>query len=235
MDENLNQQVLKEMRNPEIYTKYIVNYVEKRIKYVFGVACEDSYSINDWQPDKAFVGQLNQKTTLLTARLFDLWENAIIEILNEKLSKLGVSVEHYHNPNGDLIMTFPDGEKMIWEIKTSQAEDSFSGATHSSSKGSNFILINYSINKNQPLEFGDNSGLITGLAVFIWDNMEGKFVGEHTDKSSWTTLKIKSEYAKKRPEIRVVGDWKLNPINCKIIRKKLNSKEKSLNDFKKTQ
>ncbi len=223
MEENLKQQVLKEMRNPEIYIKDIVDYVEKKIKYVFGVACEDSYSINEWQPNKAFVGQLNQKTTLITARLFDLWENAIIDVLDKKLSEFGVSVKHYHNPNGDLIMIFPSGEEVIWEIKTSQAEDSFSGATHSSSKSSNFILINYSINKDQSLEFGDNIGLITELAVFVWDNMEGEFVGKHTDKSSWTTLKIKSEYAKKRPEIKVVGDWRLNPINCKIIRKKLTT------------
>lgn len=221
MDEILKQKVLNEMRKPDIYSKDIVDHVEKKIKYVFGLACEDKLSINEWQPDEAFVGQLNQKTTLVTVRLFDLWEDAIITILNGKLKNFGVSVKHYHNPNGDMIMEFPDGEKMIWEIKTSQAEDSFSGATHSSSKSSNFVLINYSIDKSRKLEFGDNPHLITGLAVFVWDNMEGEFMGKHTDKSSWTTLKIKSEYAEKRPEIKVLGNWKLNPTWCKIIRKKL--------------
>lgn len=214
----LKEQILKEMRNPEVYIKEIVPYVEKRIPFIFGIACENNLSIDEWQPDKAFVGQINQKTTLLTARMFDLWESAIIDSFKSKLEKLNVKIDHYHNPEGDLIIQFPDGTTMIWEIKTSQSEDSFSGATHSSSKCPNYILINYSINKDMKLTFKGNLGFITGLAVFVWDNMEGKFIGQHTDKSSWTTLKIKTEYARKRPEIKVVGNWKLNPINCRIIR-----------------
>ncbi|MCK4647434.1 hypothetical protein KAT24_00715 [Candidatus Pacearchaeota archaeon] len=221
IDEELKQKVLKEMRNPEIYLKGVLDYVEKRIKYVFGVACEDKLSINEWQPDTAFVGQLNQKTALITARLFDLWENAIIEELDKRLSKFNVKIEHYHNPNGDMIIIFPDGEKMIWEIKTSQAKDSWTGATHSSSKSSNYILINFSVNKNQSLEFGDNPSLITGLAVFVWDGMEAEWQGKPTEKNSFTSLKVSSEIAKQRPEIVVVGLLEHKKKWCKIIRKKL--------------
>ena len=183
---DIKKEILKEMRNPQIYLQDVIDFVEKRIKYVFGVACENKISINEWQPDSHYIfldkkgmkKGLNEKTTMLTVRMFDLWEAGIIYVLGNRLKKMGIKVEHSHTSEGDMIIIFPSGEKMIWEIKTSQAENSFSGATHSSSKSPNFILINYSINKNQKLKFEDNPNFITGLAVFVWDKMEGKFIGD---------------------------------------------------------
>ena len=218
MDLILKERVLKEMRNPEIYKERVIDYIEKRIPYVFGVACEKELSINEWQPNESFGDQIGHKTVLLTVRMFDLWETAIIDILNEKLNKLNVKVIPSYDAIGDFILIFPDKSEMKWEIKTSQAEDSFTGATHSSSKCNNYVLINYSIDKNKKLNLKENKKIVKELAVFVWDNMEAKWAGLPTQNSSFTTLKIPSEIAETRPEIVVVG--RLDPKKkwCRFIR-----------------
>jgi len=214
---DIKTKVLSEMRNSEIYRE-VVKYVEERLPYVFGVACEKNLSIDEWQPDATFGDQVGQKTVFITVRMFDLWETAIIDILNTKLSPLNVKIEPAHDAVGDMIIIFPDGEKMRWEIKTSQAENSFTGATHSSSKCNNYILINYTIDSKLKLKLTNNKDFITKIAVFVWDNMEAKWAGKPTEHSSFTTLKIPSEIFKTRPEIVVMGE--LNPKKkwCQFIR-----------------
>lgn len=215
---NIKEKVLEEMRNPEIYTKEVLPYVEKRIPYVFGVVCEKNWSINDWQPDSTFGDQIGQKTVLITVRMFDLWETAIIDTLSNHLKQLNVKVEPSHDAVGDLMITFPDEEKMKWEIKTSQAGNSFTGATHSASKCNNYILINYSIDKDMKLSLKENINFVKDLAVFVWDDMEIKWSGEPTKHSSFTTLRIPSEILDKRPEIVVVGRLDKKKKWCKFIR-----------------
>ncbi len=216
-------EILRKIRNPEVYIKGVVSYVEKRIPFVFGVACEKNWSINEWQPDLTFGDQVGQKTVLTTVRMFDLWETAIIDVLNEYLKRFGVIVEPSHDAIGDMIITFPDKSKMKWEIKTSQANDTFTGATHSASKCDNYILINYSINKNLKLNFKENKKFITGLAVFVWDNMETKWRGKPTEHSSFTTLKIPNEIARNRPEITVIGGLIPKTKWCEIERRNLTN------------
>lgn len=215
---DIKEQVLKEMRNSNIYKEDVVNYVEQRVPYVLGVACEKGWSINDWQPDESFGDQIGQKTVLTTVRMFDLWETAIIDILAEKLKKFGVKVLPAHDAVADMLIIFPNKEEMRWEIKTSQAGNSFTGATHSASKCNNYILINYSINKIKKLNFKNNKGFIIDIAVFVWDNMEARWSGEPTKHSSFTTLKIPSEILEKRPEIVVVGKLKPKKKWCSFVR-----------------
>ncbi len=217
---DIKAQVLNEMRNPDIYRNEVVSYVEKRIPYVFGVACEKGLSINDWQPDATFGDQLGQKTVLITVRMFDLWETAIIDVLNNALKKLKVKVAPAHDAVGDMKVIFPNGEETRWEIKTSQASDSFTGATHSASKCNNYILINYSIDKSRKLTFDENKnkGFIQDLAVFVWDGMEAKWAGKPTEHSSFTTLKIPAEIFQKRPEIIVLGSLQPRKKWCGFVR-----------------
>jgi len=215
---SLKEQVLKEMRNPDIYTKEVLPYVEKRIPYVFGVVCEKNWSIDEWQPDSTFGNQLGQKTVLITVRMFDLWETAVIDTLTKHLKKFGVKVEPAHDAVGDLVITFPNKEKMKWEIKTSQAGDSFTGATHSASKCDNYVLINYSINKAMKLSLNGNKNFVKEMAVFVWDDMEAKWAGEPTKHSSFTTLKIPAEILEKRPEIVVVGKLESKKKWCSFVR-----------------
>ena len=126
-----------------------------------------------------------------------------------------------NDPIGDLLIVFPNGEEMRWEIKSSQARDSFTGATHSASKCNNYILINYYIDRDRKLKSGlNNQGFISEMAVFVWDNMEVKFTGKHTEHNSFTTLKIPANIKSTRPEIVVVGSLKPHRIWSGIIREK---------------
>ncbi|HQJ56945.1 MAG TPA: hypothetical protein PLH46_04815 [Caldisericia bacterium] len=216
--ESIKQIVLKEMRNPEIYINEVLPYVESRIPYIFGVVCEKNWSINQWQPDETFGDQIGQKTVLISVRMFDLWETAVIDTLAKHLERFGVKVESSHDAVGDLIIFFPNGDKMIWEIKTSQGENSFTGATHSSSKCNNYILINYSIDRDMKLSLKKNKNFIKDIAVFVWDDMEAKWSGEPSKNNSFTTLKIPSEILEKRPEIIVVGKLESKKKWCTFIR-----------------
>lgn len=214
------------MRNPQLYLKGVLKYVEDNVEDAFNIACRKRLSINEWKPDESFGEQVNQKTVLLTVRMFDLWETALVDVLNGYLSRKfkGVSIVPTHDSKGDLTIVLPNGEKMIWEIKTTQGINSFTGATHSASKYTDYILISYAINKDKklkPKEDGENNGFVTELAVFVWDKMEAKWQGKPSENSSWTTLKISPKLAKKRPEIVVVGTLIPKQKWCEIKRHSL--------------
>lgn len=223
---NLKEQVVKELRNPKLYTIGIIKYIEENLEDAFNICCRKNISINEKYPDLKYKGQLGQKTVFLTVRMFDLWETAIIDVLTNYFKKKFpmVKIKPINDPIGDMAIIFPDGKEMRWEIKSSQAHDSFTGATHSASKCNNYILINYSINKNMKLKQDTrNSGFIIDLAVFIWDNMEAKFLGTYSEHNSFTSLKIPSNIKQKRPEIVVVGDLEPKKKWCGIKRKNLVS------------
>lgn len=231
--QELKTQILKELRNPKIYLKDVLKYLEDNIEDAFNIACRKKLSINEWKPDATFGDQINQKTVLLTVRMFDLWETALVDVLTKHLSDKfkGVSVEHARDAVGDLIIKFPEGSKVNWEIKTTQGKDSFTGATHSASKCNNYILISYAMDKDMKLKKGSNPGFITEIAVFVWDNMSAVWVGEPSENSSWTTLRFSSDVINMRPEIVVVGSLERKFKWCKIIRKKLVNSDKKVSEF----
>jgi hypothetical protein len=221
--DELKKAILKELRNPKLYTGNIINYLEENLDDAFNVCCRKNLSINEKYPDSKYKGQLGQKTVFLTVRMFDLWENAIIDTISEHLKKKfpEIKIIPINDPVGDMGIVFSDGEIMRWEIKSSQALNSFTGATHSASKCDNYILINYSIDRNLKLNEDKNKRFITELAVFVWDNMEAKWLGEHSEHSSFTSLKIPAEIKLSRPEIIVIGNLEPKTKWCNIIRKKL--------------
>ena len=168
--ENLKKSVLKEMRKPEVNSEKIIKYVEENLEDAFNYACRKNLSVNEWQPDSRYGKQLNQKTVFITVRIFNLWETAVVDVLCEHLKKKfrGIQVERVNDPIGDLKIILPNNEEIRWEIKSSQAKDSFTGATHSASKCNDYIFINYAIDKNLKLKENiRNKGFITELAVFV--------------------------------------------------------------------
>ena len=228
--EQLKEAILKELRNPKLYTKEVIDYLEDNLDDAFNVCCRKNLSINEKYLDSKYKGQLGQKTVFLTVRMFDLWENAIIDTLSEYLKRKfpQIKIIPINDPVGDLGIVFPDGEVMRWEIKSSQALNSFTGATHSASKCDNYILINYTIDRNLNLKDGKNKGFITEIAVFVWDKMEAEWLGEHSEHSSFSSLKIPSEAKSNRPEIIVIGDLEPKTKWCAIIRKDLTDKTLTL-------
>lgn len=229
--DKLKNAVLKELRNPNLYLKGIIGYIEEHLEDAFNICCRKNLSINEKYPDSRYKGQLGQKTVFITVRMFDLWETAVVDVLNYYIRKKFpmIKVKSVNDPIGDMALIFPNGEEMRWEIKSSQAQDSFTGATHSASKCKNYILINYAINKNMKLKQNTkNRGFITEIAVFVWDNMEAKWSGEHSAHSSFTSLKIPSKIKTKRPEITIIGRLDAKSKWCRIIRKNLSLSQKSL-------
>lgn len=222
--EEVRKDLLLAIRNPDIYLKDILEYVEKNVEDAFNICCRKNLSVNEKYPDEKYKGQLGQKTVFLTVRMFDLWETALVEIISKHLKEKfpDISVIPVNDPIGDMAFKFPDGEEMKWEIKSSQATNSFTGATHSASKCNNYILINYSLDKDLKLKKGQrNTGFIKEFAVFIWDNMEAKWVGNPSKNNSFTSLRIPAEVLTQRPEIVVVGKIEPKKKWCKIKRKKL--------------
>lgn len=222
MPKDIEKKVLEEMRNPLLYTKYMLEYVENNVEDAFHIACRKKLSINQWKPDEHFGDQINEKTVLLTVRMFDLWETAIIDVLNKYLGKKfkGVRVKPAHDSKGDLIIKFPNNTQVYWEIKTTQGN--FTGATHSASKCNNYILISFEIDKDKLLQTESrNKGFIRSLAVLVWNDMEAMWIGEPSKDSSWTSLLIPSEIKRSRPEIIVVGDLIPKRKWCEIKRELL--------------
>jgi len=218
---DIKEQILKEMRNPKLYTEKVIEYVEKNVEDAFNICCRKGLSINQWKPDSSFGNQVNQKTVLLTVRMFDLWETALVDVLSEHLKKFGVKVIPSHDSRGDLTIIFPDGKDMIWEVKTTQAKNAWTGATHSASKYKDYILIGYDLNKDMKLHPGVNNKFIKDLVVIVWDKMNIDWLGEPSKNSSWTTLPIPIRVIKERPEIVVVGGLKSSTKWCKISRESL--------------
>lgn len=226
MDDALKQKVLKEMRNPLLFSK-IVKYVEDNVEDAFNICCRKGLSINEWKPDSSFGKQVNQKTVLLTVRMFDLWETALVDVLSEQLKKFSVKVIPSHDSRGDLTLIFPDGSEMIWEVKTTQAKDAWTGATHSASKFKDYILIGYELDKNLKLKKGVNKGFIRELSVIVWDDMNIEWQGEPSKNSSWTTLRIPTRVIRERPEITVIGRLEPSTTWCKVRRKELILRDKN--------
>lgn len=222
----IKEQVLKEMRNPLLYQK-VIEYVEDNVEDAFNICCRKELSINEWKPDSSFGKQVNQKTVLLTVRMFDLWETALVDVLSEQLKKLNVKVISSHDSRGDLTIILPNGEEIIWEVKTTQAKDSWTGATHSASKFKDYILIGYEIDKNLKLRKGKNKGFIKELSVIVWDNMNIEWLGEPSRNSSWTTLKIPVRVIRERPEITVIGKLEPSTTWCRVRKKILVLKDKN--------
>ena len=215
------EEIIKKMREPEIYDK-VIDYVERNIQDAFNICCRKNLSINEKWPDKIFGGQLNQKTVLITVRMFDLWETAVVDVLSKYFKNFeGIDILPKNDAVGDLTILKEGKEIMRWEIKTSQGESSFTGATHSDMKCENFILINYKINKDKKLHIDNNRNLIEEIAIFVWDKADTNWQGKPTDNNSFTTLKISNEIFSSRKEIIVRGNLEPRQKWCKFIREKL--------------
>jgi hypothetical protein len=199
---DLKKLVLTEMHNPDLYLEVIKN-VERNLKYSVDIACKNHWSINDWKLDESFSGKdgKTQLTSFITARLFDLWEDAIIEVMNTRLNHINMKIKVEHNPSqkGDMIIIISKKYKEIWEIKSSQTKDAFTGSIHSTGKEkrfTNYILINYCINRNKKMTLGKNKEIINEAAVFVGKIKLGRFSKENSTNSC-ISLKIPLREANK--------------------------------------
>ena len=153
---------------------------------------------------------MNQATVFISVRMSDLWENGVYETIKEIFGQSEIDIDkvkRWTTNEGDL-QIFNE----IWELKTSQAKNSWTGATHSSHKVGRYILINYSINRDLKLSLINKADFIPELGIFLLNasNEEIKWKGEPTKKSSFTTLRIQKHWVVENKTTNVWGKLQID-------------------------
>jgi hypothetical protein len=152
-----------------------------------------------------------------------LWENAIYESIKEMFGQLEIKIDNVKR------WTTADGDISIlgktWEIKTSQAKDSWTGATHSSHKVPRYILVHYQIDRKKRLELVNNNELFPSLSIYLIDDIEEDtreiWNGEPKENSSFTTFRIKKEWVEQNKVLCIWGDLDISKGKyAKIIHEK---------------
>jgi hypothetical protein len=201
------------------------NYVNQKIPNILNVARENNLTIQEWvekmESDKV------QQSVKISVIISDIIQEWIVFKANKFFIEKGIKylyvipftenkIKWEDNKNFDVIFNFK-GENIRLEIKTSQSENSFTGATHGKNKVSDYLLINYRVNKNLKVENKQVNYFTSGVFAAIVKVKGDEFVGEATKKSSFTSFKFNKnsyslEYIK---EHTLVGDIDITKKNKK--------------------
>lgn len=210
----------------ERFTKKLIDYFNKNVKDSLGYQCRTNMSLNESLPKERFGNQLNQRTIFITARTFDIWENALYDSINDFIDDQNIhaNVERWNDAIGDMKY---NGKH--WEVKSTQnTNGSWTGSTHSSQKCNRYILISFELDWDFKLNTSNNKGLLKSFSMFLVqgdDQNKIAWSGKATNRSSFTTLRIKSEWLNTDSGVSVIsiaGKLKKNKVNCAIIPLKLN-------------
>lgn len=193
----------------------LIKYFGDHLTDSLGYLADKQLSINEYCPSTRFGNKQNEKTVFITTRIFDIWENAvyeevkkILQLENGDINK----VSRWTTSEGDL-KYFNE----IWEIKSSQARDSWTGSTHSDLKSNNYVLINYQLNMEEKMWKYNNIKILKAVGIFLLQTSEKiDWIGEPSHKSSFTTLKIKNEWKEKGYILEIAGTLMPRQKYCKI-------------------
>ena len=202
--------IFKVDNNKKSFTWTLIKYVMDNVKDAFGYCCRNKLSLKDYCPAERFGGNMNQATVFASVRLAEMWENGCYESLRNLFGMLEIDIDkikRWTTSKGDFIIF-----NEIWELKTSQAKDSFTGATHSSTKCENLILINYKIDWNVKLDLVCSPQLIPEFSIFLLKipttDLPYAWMGVPTNKNSFTTLRIKNTWIDNKSIVAIWGDLK---------------------------
>lgn len=214
----------------QFFANDIIQYFQENVKDSLGYQSRKGYSLNETLPPERFGDALNQRTIFVTARTFDIWENAIYEAVEKKIKEEGLDsdnkVQRWTDSVGDMKFN-----RESWEIKSTQnSNSSWTGSTHSSNKTNKYILISFTLDWDFKLRNGNNAGILKDFSMFLVYSTDPEtgisWDGKAKDNSSFTTLKIKSEWLQNDSKVKVVkiiGDLKKNLVNCKVIPAKIKN------------
>lgn len=83
-----------------------------------------------------------------------------------------------------------DGNIVALEIKVTQSDSTFTGATHSTKKVNDYLLISLRVDRDTIVE--ENKQYIKGVFAMIISLEKNEWEGEAKDNSSWTSLTFKA-------------------------------------------
>ena len=143
-----------------------------------------------------------QRTVLSTGRLsydgvkfylsyrandfFKNYDKADIKILSAKDLDKDSSIK---TKSFDVIFSI-DGEIIALEIKVTQSNSSFTGATHSTKKVNDYLLISLLVDRDTIVE--ETKQYVKGVFAMMVNLQQNEWNGKAKKNSSWTSLKFKS-------------------------------------------
>ena len=194
-------QILKEILKAIGFANEIGNYTNKRIPNLYGSAKDNKLTIFEYID--MLEDDPRQHTVVTTAQISYLCvKDYLVFKANEFLyeSTAGyvkvLSKSQYQNHKDyhkfsklsfDIVFEV-DGELIPLEIKVTQGKDSFTGATHSTSKVNDYLLISLDIDKN--IIVGDGVSFIKGMFMSLTTIDSSSWSGKARDNNSFTSFKF---------------------------------------------
>ena len=185
------------------FAKQLVSYLNSVIPTeLYSVARKRGMTINQYLD--AIEDDTKQHTVVMTGNIsYGGVKNFLIFEANEFLSKAtngSVKVlsksEYRSNPNfiqyADLafdIIFEVDGELVPLEIKVSQGKNGFTGATHSTSKVNDYLLISLEIDRD--IVVAEGVDFVKSIFMSITSIDGSSWKGEASSNSSWTSFTFK--------------------------------------------
>ena len=206
----------------------MVKYVNNAIpNTIFPNAKLEGLTINQYL--ESLEDDSKQRTVLSTGRLsydgvkfylsyrandfFKNYDKADIKILSAKDLNKDSSLK---TKSFDVIFLI-DGEIIALEIKVTQSNSTFTGATHSTKKVNDYLLISLLVDRDTIVE--ETKQYIKGVFAMMVNLQQNEWNGEAKENSSWTSLKFKSN--KNYDDNLICGGLKKKRTNMDIIFKSL--------------
>jgi hypothetical protein len=148
--------------------------------------------------------------------------NGFIKVLSKSEYKSNPKFEQYANLAFDIIFEV-GGELVPLEIKVSQGKNGFSGATHSTSKVNDYLLISLDIDRDTIVN--DGISFVKSIFMSITSIDGSSWEGEASSNSSWTSFQFKVYDSNSNvidySDGIICGTLKKNTVNYSIIRESL--------------
>ena len=169
-----------------------------------------------------------QQTVFLTVRSAYEYEYALKRVLSDAGFATRSKVDNVSGAKNDFGVMLADRAPVFFEVKTTQSDNGWTGATHSKGSGKvdNYVLISYDLNRDMKLPDPDGGSALHGAFKAVHFSVIDAFSlgwnGAASDKNSFTTAKISSDAAAVYSEQVVLGHIKKNTVWCKPERHSLD-------------
>jgi hypothetical protein len=168
-----------------------------------------------------------QQTVYLTVRAAYEFEYAIKRVLSDAGFDTVAKTHNNEEQKNDFGVSIAGRvDPIYFEVKTTQSDNGWTGATHSEGSGKvdNYVLVSYNVDRDMELPSLDTSaihGLFKSVHFSVIDGLEVAWSGGATDKSSFTKAKVPVEKEREYSKQIVLGSVIPKRVWCEIIRESL--------------